>query len=399
MPMIKDPQTPRQIIHLDMDAFYAAVEIRDNPALRGKPVVVGGNRARGVVSSASYAAREYGVHSAQPIATAMRLCPPGIFLPVRMARYKEVSGMIFHIFRLFTPLVEPLSIDEAFLDVTGTQRLFGSGLEIAGRIKQVVREKTGLTVSAGVAPSKFVAKIASDFQKPDGLTLVEPEEVTGFLDPLPISCMWGVGEVTRKALGRLGVRTFKDLRMLPLSLLERRFGRHGRDMHNLAKGIDQRAVVPLRQAKSVGHERTFSEDIANRESAQRELLALAGKVARRLRRHGVTGRTVTLKVKYGDFKQITRSYTLPVPTDDAGRIFKCICRQLEKTAVGNKPVRLLGVAISQLSRPEAEDQRGLFDEEEVFDRRQILNRAVDRIADKFGEETVAPASLLGKPQN
>jgi DNA polymerase-4 len=397
--MIEDPQTVRQIIHLDMDAFYAAVEMLDNPALRGKPVIVGGTRERGVVSSASYTAREIGVHSAQPIATAMRLCPQGVFLPVRMARYKEVSGRIFNIFRLFTPLVEPLSIDEAFLDVTGTQRLFGSGMEIAGRIKQMVREKTGLTVSAGVAPSKFVAKIASDFQKPDGLTVVRPEEVTGFLDPLPISCMWGIGEVTRKALGSLGVRTFKDLRLLPLSLLERRFGRHGRDMHNLAKGIDPRAVVPMREAKSVGHEHTFPEDITDRESAQRELLSLAGKVARRLRRNGVGGKTVTLKVKYGDFKQITRSSTLPVPTDDAGQIFERLCRQLENTAVGKKPVRLLGAAVSQLSFTDGEHQMGLFEENCSFEKRRTLNRALDRIADKFGEETVAPATLLRKPEN
>ena len=221
------PKKPKAILHLDMDAFYPAVEVLDNPELKGKPVVVGGGRERGVVSSASYEARRFGVHSAQPMASAMRLCPNGIFLPVRMARYKEVSRAVFEIFRQFTPLVEPLSIDEAFLDVSGCERLLGRPEEIAKKIKQDVLKHTGLTVSAGVAPSKFVAKIASDLEKPDGLTVVPPDGVRDFLDPLPIKKMWGVGKVTQKALASLNIRTFKDLSNMPLKILEEKFGKNG----------------------------------------------------------------------------------------------------------------------------------------------------------------------------
>ena len=216
---------PKAIIHLDMDAFYAAVEVLDNPSLKGKPVIVGGSKKRGVVSSASYEAREFGVHSAQPMATAMRLCPKGIFLPVRMSRYKEVSEQIFEIFCRFTPLVEPLSVDEAFLDVTGSIGLFGPSEEVAKMIKRAVVEEIGITVSAGVATSKFVAKIASDLGKPDGLTVVAEDNVRAFLEPLPIDKLWGVGKATQKALALLGVQTIGDLSRLPLDLLERNFGR------------------------------------------------------------------------------------------------------------------------------------------------------------------------------
>ena len=251
----------KAIIHLDMDAFYAAVEVLDNPTLRGKPVIVGGGKERGVVSSASYEARKFGVHSAQPIATAMRLCRHGIFLPVRMRRYKEVSQRIFEIFHRFSPLVEPLSLDEAFVDITGSIRLFGPPEEIASKIKQQVVTETGLKVSAGVAPSKFVAKIASDIQKPDGFTIVPQRKIKDFLNPLPIDKLWGVGKATRETLSHLGVKTIGDLGRLPSELLVRRLGKQGIHLHLLAQGIDDREVETERGVKSVGHEETYAADI------------------------------------------------------------------------------------------------------------------------------------------
>ncbi len=272
------------IIHLDMDAFYPAVEVLDNPELRGKPVIVGGSRERGVVSSASYEARRFGVHSAQPIAAAVRLCPNAIFLQGRMHRYREVSKQIFEIFMCFTPLVEPLSIDEAFLDVTGSERLLGDPVQIAKAIKAMVLGEIGLTVSAGVASSKFVAKIASDMDKPDGLTVVPFESVRAFLDPLPIGKMWGVGKVTREALARLNIHTFKDLSDFDPDFLQRKFGKNGVRMHQLSMGMDERDVVPDHETKSVGNERTFMHDITELGDAKKALLALATQVGRRMRR-------------------------------------------------------------------------------------------------------------------
>jgi DNA polymerase-4 len=384
----------KAIIHLDMDAFYPAVEVLDNPELKGKPVIVGGSRQRGVVSSASYEARKYGVHSAQPMATAVRLCPNGIFLPVRMSRYKEVSDQVFEIFYRFTPLVEPLSIDEAFLDVTGSARLFGEPEDIAKKIKRRVCEETGLTVSAGIAPSKFVAKIASDMDKPDGLTVVPPDSVRQFLDPLPIEKMWGVGRVTQEALTQLNIRTFKDLRQVSVEILEQKFGQHGLKMHFLAMGIDERDVIPEHDAKSIGHEETFSQDILSVDLAKRELLDLANKVARRMRRHDVTGRTITLKVKYSDFVQITRSMTLPKSTDDGPEIYATVCQLLKKTAMGKRPVRLLGISLSQLSYLGSESQLFLFQHDTEGQKRKDLHSALDSLHEKFGEKSIRPGRLL-----
>ncbi|MBW2027996.1 MAG: DNA polymerase IV [Deltaproteobacteria bacterium] len=383
----------RTIIHLDIDAFYPSVEVLDNPHLRGRPVIVGGTVKRGVVSSASYEARKYGVHSAQPIATALRLCPNGVFLPVRMSRYRDLSRAVFDIFYRFTPLVEPLSIDEAFLDVTGSTRLFGSPVEIARRIKKAVRDETGLTISAGIAPSKFVAKIASDMDKPDGLTHVPRDRVRDFLGPLPLEKMWGVGEVSLKALTELKVRTFEDLSRVPVHVLERKFGKYGARMHQLSLGEDEREVVPQRSAKSLGHEVTFQRDIKELDTAKKELLSLAHRVARRLRRHGLTGKTITLKVKYWDFIQVTRSETIQEATDDGGEIYSIACALLEKTDTGKTPVRLLGISLSQLDS-EAEGQLSLFRQEEDHSRRKNLNRALDSLYDKFGEKGILPGSLL-----
>jgi DNA polymerase-4 len=384
----------RSIIHLDMDAFYPAVEVLDNPELKGKPVIVGGSRERGVVSSASYEAREFGVHSAQPMATAMGLCPHGVVLPGRMSRYKEVSNQVFEIFSRFTPLVEPLSIDEAFLDVAGSERLLGKPVEIAKKIKQAVFKETGLTVSAGVAPSKFVAKIASDMDKPDGLTIVPHDKVREILDPLPVKKMWGVGKKTQEALARINIRTFRDLRQMPVKVLEQKFGKHGIKMHHLAMGIDEREVITEHEVKSVGHEQTFMEDILDMEVAKKELLSLANRVGSRMRREGVTGKTVTLKVKYSDFTQITRSITLPESTDDGFEIYSTAGRLLQKTKVGKRPVRLLGISLSHLSFPDTKGQISLFGQEESSQRRKRLNIALDSLYEKHGDKSIRPGTLL-----
>ena len=387
---------PKHIIHLDMDAFYPAVEVLDNPELKGKPLIVGGSKERGVVSSASYEARKFGVHSAQPMATAMRLCPQAIVLPTRMARYQEVSAQVFEIFHIFTPMVEPLSIDEAFLDVTGSSRLFGSPIEIAKKIKRNVVEKTGLTISAGVAPSKFVAKVASDMEKPDGLTVVAPDKVREFLDPLPVKKMWGAGQVTQAALARLGIYTFRDLRLASLEVLENKFGKHGSHMHQLAMGIDPRDVVTLHDIKSIGHEDTYSTDILDLEPAKRELLSLANRVARRMRRKGLEGKTITLKVKYSDFKLITRAATLHHYTNDSAEIYANVCRLLEKTAVGKRPVRLLGISLSNLADSDAGRQLSLFSRDEPSEKRKELNKTADSIFEKFGNKGIRPGSLVDK---
>ena len=386
----------KAIIHLDMDAFYAAVEVLENPSLKGKPVIVGGPKKRGVVSSASYEAREFGVHSAQPMATAMRLCPKGIFLPVRMSRYKEISEQVFDIFCRFTPLVEPLSIDEAFLDVTGSAGLFGPPEEIAEMIKRAVVEEIGITVSAGVAPSKFVAKIASDLHKPDGLTVVPEDQVKAFLEPLPIDKLWGVGKATQKSLALLGVQTIGDLSRLPLDVLERNFGKHGTHLHLLSQGVDDRDVEVSREVKSIGHEDTFSDDLLDMGAIRTELLSLATRVSRRLRSDGVWGKTVTLKVKYNDFVQVTRSETLPDATDDGGEIFRRCCELLDKTEVGKRPVRLLGISVSHLSDKGGEKQLSLFQTGSTAPRRKKLNLALDKISEKYGEDGIVPGTLIKK---
>jgi DNA polymerase-4 len=383
----------KQIIHLDMDAFYASVEILDNPAFRGQPVIVGGPKQRGVVSAASYEARKFGVHSALPMAVAMRLCPQGVFLPVRMPRYKEISDQIFEIFLRFTPLVEPLSLDEAFLDVTTSIRLFGPAEEIAKQIKNQVQKEIGLTVSAGVAPSKVVAKIASDINKPDGLTIVPEGNVQQFLDPLPIEKLWGVGKMTQKDLFLLNVKTIGDLSRLPKDLLRRRFGQQGLQLYFLSKGIDDREVQPERIIKSIGREETFPEDILAKEKAGKEVLILSQRVARRLRRHGKAGRTITLKVTYDNFTHITRSLTLPAATDDGGEIYQVALDLLEKTEIGKRPVRLLGIYLSHLAKP-GEGQLLLFDQTNEIKKRGRLNQALDAIQDKYGDLAIVPGSLV-----
>ncbi|MGE5664535.1 MAG: DNA polymerase IV [Deltaproteobacteria bacterium] len=409
--MAPDPSV-REVVHCDMDAFYASVEALDDPGLAGKPVIVGGGERRGVVAASSYEARRYGVHSAMPMATAKRLCPGGVFLPVRMARYRDVSDLIFGIFRRFTPLVEPVSIDEAFLDVTASIRLFGAPEAIAQAIKTAVRGETGLTVSAGVAPSKLVAKIASDMRKPDGLTVVPRGTEREFLSPLPVEKLWGVGPVTREALRAMGVGTIGELARAPARVLEAKLGESGLRLHRLANGIDEREVETDREARSIGHEDTYDEDIRDAAAMRKEILGLADRVAARLRREGVKGRTVTLKVKYADFTAVTRAVTLSRATDDGGEVYRSAVPLLAKTRAGRQPVRLLGISVSRLavddgSREETWDQMLLFGGKPphaageapspgpATDPARVtrLNQAVDRIREKFGKKGIRPATL------
>ena len=384
----------KTIIHLDMDAFYPSVEILDNPTLKGKAVIVGGNSKRGVVSSASYEARKFGVHSAQPIAQAIKLCPHGIFLPVRMSRYKELSDQIFAIFRRFTPLVEPLSIDEAFLDITGTERLLGEPVSVAKLIKQTVFDETGLTVSAGVAPSKFVAKIASDINKPDGLTVVTAEGLTAFLDPLPVSRMWGAGKVTQDKLERYNIKTFKELRLFPVKTLERIFGKNGVRMQTLASGIDEREVITGHEAKSIGHEETFLNDINDIETAERHLLELSMKTAERMRHMGLKAKVLHLKVKYHDFTLVTRAFTMDDYTDDGMTMYTTVRDLLGKTEVGTRPVRLLGVSVSGLKDGGMGGQMSLFSSDNKKEKAKNLNRAMDTVNERFGKKGIIPGRLL-----
>ncbi|MEJ2690949.1 MAG: DNA polymerase IV [Deltaproteobacteria bacterium] len=333
------------------------------------------------------------VRETAPIVTARRKCPHGIFLPVRMKRYQQVSTVIMAIFRRFTPLVEPLSLDEAFLDVTGSTALFGSVEEIAIRIKQQVKEVTGLTVSAGVASSKLVAKIASDLRKPDGLVVVAPGTEENFLEDLPIGKLWGVGKVTREELQQLGIRSIGDVRRFSLAYLSGKFGKLGEHLYLTARGIDPRPVVPEHETKSIGNEETYDHDLIVLADIRREILALCHQVAGRLRRHGLRGKTLTLKVKYHDFKQITRSTTLRTPTDDQKVLYRHVLDLLPKTEAGSKPIRLLGISMSQFERAEY-GQLALFAGETDQQRRSRLNTALDRITARYGKKAVQPGTLV-----
>jgi len=378
---------PRAILHVDMDAFYASVEQRDDPRLRGKPVAVGGAARRGVVCAASYEARPFGVRSAMPVAKALRLCPQLIVVPPDFAKYSSVSDQIFAIFNSFTPEVEGLSLDEAFLDVTRSQTLLGTPLEQARGIKSAVREQTRLTASVGIAEVKFAAKIASDLSKPDGLLEVPLGQVREFLAPLPASRLWGVGPRTDEELQRMGLRKIGDVARADRSYLEARLGSAGPWLHDLANGIDEREVEPDTAAKSIGAEETFDEDLEGE-----ELLPFiheqALRVAARLRRAGVRARSVHLKVKYADFRIQTRQETLPAATNDGTEIYRIAARLL--TRMESRPIRLTGVHAAELG--EGAPQLGLFDGERK--KRERLNRSLDAIAEKFGDGAVLPADLL-----
>jgi DNA polymerase-4 len=384
--------TERTILHVDLDAFFASVEQRDNPELRGKPVIVGGpggEHARGVVSAASYEARTFGVHSAMSLREAYRRCPQGVFLPVHGRRYQAASRDVMAILRRYTPQVEPISIDEAFLDVTGSAALFGDGPTIARLVKAAVRDEVGLTVSVGVAGTKLVAKIASDLRKPDGLVVVPRGAEAAFLAPLPIGRLWGVGEKTATALAEYSVRTIGDLAALPPDLLVRRFGKHGASLVDRARGLDPDPVHDGDPAKSVGHEHTFDVDTSDREVIERTLLGMADGVAGRLRSAGVRAATVTVKIRDSAFRTITRQRTLAEPTDLTEPIYRAAL-ELARPEIRGMRVRLLGVTASNLGERE---QLSLF--ESVEPRRRRAVEAADQLRRRYGERAVTRARLIG----
>ena len=379
------------ILHADMDAFYAAVEQRDHPELVGKPVIVGGLGGRGVVTTASYEARPFGVHSAMPMVEARRLCPHGVFVAGRMERYAQVSREIFAVFRSFTPLVEPLSLDEAFLDVTASLSLFGSATELARRLRQQVREQCGLAVSVGIGPTKMVAKIASTMSKPDGLLEIPPEGVEAFLQSLPVSQLWGVGPVMHAALERAGIRTIGELGATDSNRLRRVAGRQGPALAALARGHDPRPVEADRARKSCGEENTFARDVRDGPEVRNTIIAHAEAVAARLRADEQRARTIVLKLKLaerlrpGKYPLLTRSRTLGEATDD-GAVISAAALSLWGGVAAGKRIRLIGVSATNLE-PRGGRQLSLLGWR-GGDAREALNRAVDRISERFGREAL-----------
>ncbi len=391
----------RIIAHVDMDAFYAAVEVRDNPQYRGLPVVVGAcPGGRGVVAAASYEARRYGIRSAMPSREAWARCPHAMFLSPDMEKYRVVSEQLFDLLETFTPQIEPVSIDEAFLDLTGCPVPRGvpgggredsggddPGLAVAHAIKARIKEVLGLPVSLGVAPNKFLAKLATELAKPDGLRCITPEEVQEVLDPLPVTMLWGVGEETCQRLASLRIQTVGALRRTPTSVLRASLGFAAEHLARLSRGLDDRLVEVAGDAKSVGRETTFEQDTSNREVLARVLAALAEDVARRLRADGLVGQTVTLKVRFENFRTVTRSSTLPAPTDTGADLLSTALRMWARLEPLPQPVRLLGVSISRLGRSRAR-QLDLFGGE---DRHGRVERLVDAINARYGEGTVRRA--------
>ena len=378
-------------LHVDLDAFFASVEQRDHPELRGRPVVVGGGGPtdRGVVSAASYEARRFGIHSAMPLRTAAALCPAVVFLPVDGRRYAAVSREVMRILQRFTPLVEPISIDEAFLDVAGSERLHGSPLDIARSIKAAIRDELQLTASVGVATNKLVAKVASDLQKPDGLVVVEPGQEAIFLAPLSVGRLWGVGARTADVLAEYGVRTIGDLAALPDDLLARRLGKQGPVLAARARGIDPSEVSDAEASRSISHEHTFDIDTSDHEALERTLLALCDGVAARLRAGHVMAHTVTVKVRDASFTTATRQRTLAVPTDETEGIFRAAL-ELARPRFRGVKVRLLGVSASHF---DAGEQLSLFRASD--DRHRRATQAADEIRRRFGSRAIQRARLIG----
>ena len=392
--------TGPSILHVDMDAFYASVEVIKDPSLRGKPVIVGGQGGRGVVTSASYEAREFGVTSAMPTIRARRLCPQGIFLSNDFTSYLDYSRKIREVFMSVTPLVEPLSLDEAFLDVAGSVKLFGSPPEIGRLVKQRVAE-LGLPCTVGVAPNKFLAKLASAIGKPNGFLVVDPDRVEEFLHPLPLTALWGVGPQTGDALRKLGLRTVGDVASLSRRTLERAIGDAlGAHLHALANGRDERPVVPDEPARSIGSEETFAHDIDSNEEVLRELLRLADRTAGRLRSKGMCGRTITIKVRFSNFKTITRSRTLDHEVDTPFEIYE-VARTLYERLDPERPrIRLLGVTMGGVVPGPPKRQLELLEGSggrAPADRRARAAEAMDDLRDRFGSEAVIQATLLKEP--
>ena len=383
----------RIILHIDMDAFFASVEQRDHEEYRGKPVIIGGLGPRGVVSTASYEARKFGVHSAMPMVTARRRCPDAIFLPGDHAKYSAVSRQIFSVLARFSPVIEQLSIDEGFLDLTGMERLMADPRAYGEEIKRAVREETGLTASVGVAPNKFLAKLASDMEKPDGLVVIRPEEAERVLAPLPVSRIFGVGKKTEARLSALGFKTIGQLAAADRSRLARALGdRMAAQLIALAHGLDDRPVEPTRAAQSIGREETFDEDIHSREEAERVLLSLSEEVGWRLRREGLSARTVTLKLRFAPFDTYTRQQTFPDPVSFDEDIFSAARALVRAFPVPpGAGIRLLGVSVGGLTE---EGELSLFDDHE---KKEKLYNAIDKIKGKFGEAILTRASLT-KPK-
>ena len=378
------------IIHVDMDAFYASVEMREQPGLAGLAVVVGGPaQGRGVVAAANYAARKYGIHSAMPVVQAQRLCPKLVLLPVRMPLYIKVSRRIREIFQRYTPELEPLSLDEAFLDVSASERLFGDAVKIGRKIKNDIAEELSLVASVGIAPTKFVAKVASDIDKPDGFVVIHAHEVQAFLDPLPVGRLWGVGKVTGSEFERLGIHTIKQLRQQPREVLQYRFGKFGESLWNLAQGIDPRKVVSDSQAKSISNETTFAVDISDQRLLRNQLLELTEQVAFRLRQQGLYARTAQIKLRFADFKTITRSMSLAAHTQTTKALWNVAQELLDAALAGRtRAIRLLGMAASGLSRQASVVQQAdLFSDPEQEKQRE-LDRLADEIRGRFGAVSI-----------
>lgn len=387
----------RAILHIDMDAFYASIEQRDNPELVGKPVIIGGKVGRGVVSTASYEARKYGVRSAMPISEAVRRCPDGIYIPPNIPKYRAVSEQIMNIFHRYTPDVEAISLDEAFVDVTGSQKLFGSAEQIGRAIKQSIYEELQLTASVGLAYNKFLAKLASDLDKPDGFFIVMPEDLQEKIWPLSIRRMMGVGHKTADMLERMGVKTIGQLAVMDSGLLEHIFGKAGVQMHELANGIDARMVESVREAKSFGRETTFPTDISDQYTLETVLFTLADDVCHSLRSHHVKGRTVSIKIRYPDFKSITRAITLEQYTSSFEPVYNTVKQLMEKHYTDGTPVRLIGVTVSNLKQEtEIIEQQDLFADQKTVKKVDALNKVLDNLNDKYGSEIVHRARKINQ---
>lgn len=391
---VDDPDAT--VMHVDMDAFFASVELLDNPQLRGLPVIVGGRGARSVVTAATYEARRYGVNSAMPMSIALRRCPNAIVLEPHFEKYRHYSQLVMAMFHDVTPLVEPLSIDEAFLDVAGARRLLGSGWQIGTALRSRVASETGLTCSVGVATTKFIAKLASSLAKPDGLLIVPGTATLDFLHPLPIKALWGVGSKTAEQLERLGLRTVGDVAQTPLAALTKALGTAaGHKLHELAWARDPRAVTTSREDKSVGHEVTFEYDITDAAVIRRELLRMSNQVGVRLRRAGLTGRTVVLKLRYGDFTTISRSRTIEEPTDLGRRIYDAVAEIYGTVERADARIRLIGVRMEQLADA-ADTALGLWDTDEGW---RDAEQAIDAVSERFGQRLVQPAALVKPPRS
>ncbi|UCH01151.1 MAG: DNA polymerase IV [Deltaproteobacteria bacterium] len=377
----------RTILHIDMDAFFAAIEVLDSPSLKGKPVIVGGSTKRGVVSTASYEARRFGIHSAMPIFQAKERCPQGIFLPVKKDRYKEVSKKVMDILRDFTPLVEQVSIDEAYLDITGSEALFGNAEEIARHIKARIGKETGLTCSIGIGPNKFLAKVASDIYKPDGLTIILADDVDKFLSRLPVEKIPGVGRRTIKGLRHYGIKTIGDLKRFSKEQLLKDLGRFGGRLYELAKGMDNSPVVPYRGVKSISSEETLSSDTGDLSILKERVISHADKVAWRLRKEGLKGRTITLKIKLDDFTEMSKGLTVRYTTDSTKIISDSAIKQLKDYPLKRK-VRLIGVTVSNLEGSKEGSQTSLFMAGGKKEKERKTDEAMDEIRERFGGKVI-----------